>query len=212
MRTKKIGTFLMLLGGALIISALLLFSYNLFEASSAQKASAQVLSVMQKEVPRQEPFLDSVPEPAEHRNPYDYEMTELNIDGYDYIGYLTIPSLDLELPVMSQWDYTRLRIAPCRQMGSTKSDDLVIAGHNYRQHFGNLHKLSCGELIYFTDMDGIVSYYEIGEINVISPYSAELIETSPWDIILYTCTYGGKERVMLGATRLSPQKLLDRIG
>ena len=50
-------------------------------------------------------------------------MPTAQIDGYDYIGTLTIPALELELPVMAQWDYDRLTIAPCRQFGTTQTDD-----------------------------------------------------------------------------------------
>ena len=33
------------------------------------------------------------------------EMPEVEIDGNDYIGTLSIPALELSLPVMSQWSY-----------------------------------------------------------------------------------------------------------
>ena len=72
-------------------------------------------------------------------DPYDPEMTVVEIDGYGYVGVLTIPTLELELPVMSEWDAARLKIAPCRYSGSTKTRDLVIAGHNYTTH----HRESC---------------------------------------------------------------------
>ncbi len=45
-------------------------------------------------------------------DPYDPEMTVVEIDGYGYVGVLTIPALELELPVMSEWDAARLKIAP----------------------------------------------------------------------------------------------------
>lgn len=56
----------------------------------------------------------------------DATMTVVEINGYDYVGYLSVPKLDLELPVMSDWDYDRLKTVPCRHFGSTKTDDLVI--------------------------------------------------------------------------------------
>ena len=37
-----------------------------------------------------------------------------DIDGNEYIGYLTIPALGLELPVMAELDSARLETAPCR--------------------------------------------------------------------------------------------------
>ena len=41
-------------------------------------------------------------------------MPVINVEGHDYIGCLSIPALDLELPIMSTWNYPKLRIAPCR--------------------------------------------------------------------------------------------------
>lgn len=75
-------------------------------------------------------------------DPYATEMTEVEIDGYYYIGYISIPALGMELPVMSDWSYPQLNISPCRYAGSTKTDDLVIAGHNYTRHFGGIKNLS----------------------------------------------------------------------
>ena len=39
-------------------------------------------------------------------------MTVTELNGWDYIGYLSIPSIGLELPVLSQWSYAGLKIAP----------------------------------------------------------------------------------------------------
>lgn len=103
----------------------------------------------------------------------DLPMTEVEIDGYGYIGYLSLPTLNLELPVMAEWDYDRLAIAPCRYVGSTKSDDLVIAAHNFAQHFGKLSSLSPGDLVYFVDMDGVLSAYEVVELDVLAPTAIE---------------------------------------
>lgn len=91
-------------------------------------------------------------------------MTQVRIDGYDYIGCLTIPSLDLELPVMSDWDYTRLKIAPCLYYGSLETDNMVIAAHNYDCHFGRLSQLNIGDEIIFTYMNSVVCRYRVGDV------------------------------------------------
>ena len=66
------------------------------------------------------------------------------LDGYDYIGYIEIPAIKLKLPVMATWDYERLNLAPCRQFGSAKDRNLVIAAHNFDTHFGKLGTLIDG--------------------------------------------------------------------
>lgn len=131
------------------------------------------------------------------------EMTTTVIDGYEYIGYLSIPSLDLELPVMSSWSYSNLRISPCRYSGSLLTDDLVICAHNYARHFGKIKNLSVGDEVCFTDMDGNEILYEVAEVTTLAPTAVEEMTNSGYDLTLYTCTYGGKSRVTVRCNRVS---------
>ena len=111
------------------------------------------------------------------------------------MGYIEIPTLGLKLPVMAQWDYDRLKIAPCRQFGSSRTDDLVIAAHNYESHFGRLKELVKGDTVTFTDMEGIINTYSVEKIETLKPESVDAVENSGYDLVLYTCTLGGKTRV-----------------
>lgn len=210
MKKNKAGIICIAIGAALILAALLLLLHNMAEDDLAGKTAINKLSELQDEISERENQL----EPTIHVNPYDEdevaeskEMTVAEIDGYGYIGYLSIPVLKLKLPVMSEWSYPQLKIAPCRQFGSTKSDDLVIAGHNYRTHFGHLSSLRVDDLVQFTDMDGTVSYYVVGEVNTIPPDSTDEVEHSQWALVLYTCTPGGKNRVMVGCQRITEDEL-----
>lgn len=211
---KKAGIVCVSLGAVLIISALLLFLYNQWEDDQAGKESenllANVQSVISERTEETEPKETTQPietidttvptEPTETQSP---EMTVIELDGYGYIGFLTIPSLEIELPVMSEWDYARLKLAPCRQSGSSKTDDLVIAAHNYKRHFGNLSQLSIGSLIYFTDMDGNVNTYAVAKMDTLDPEAVDVVLNSEFDLVLYTCTYGGKNRVTVFCDRIT---------
>lgn len=182
----------MVLGAVLVMAALSLFLWNQWEAKRAEEASAEILSQMTGEIGEQSTDSD----------PYDPNMTEVEIDGYYYIGYVSIPALNLELPVMSQWDYARLKIAPCRYSGSTKTDDLVIAAHNYVRHFGKLSRLSVGDTVYFTDMDGVRSSYEVAVVDVLVPTAVAEMTAGEYDLTLFTCTYGGKSRMTIRCDRV----------
>jgi len=187
----------MVLGAVLIAAALSLFLWNRGED---RQAGASVEAVMPRLVAqiRAPDTVETESEPAVR--PIS-AMTEREIDGYAYIGYLSIPAGNLELPVMSQWDYERLKIAPCRYSGSTGTGDLVIAAHNYERHFGILSKLSQGEQIYFTDMDGIVHTYEVAAVEVLTPTSIAEMTAGEYDLTLFTCTYGGQNRVTVRCDR-----------
>lgn len=199
---NKAGVACMLLGAALVAAALLLFFGNRSEASEAAAASEAVLPQVEAAIAERTGGAGEAEAPAALPDPYDPEMTVVEIDGYGYVGYLSIPSLGLELPVMADWDYTRLRIAPCRYAGSTRTDDLVIAAHNYARHFGALQTLRPGDAVWFTDMDGVVTAYAVAVVEVLQPTAVEEMTAGEYDLTLFTCTYGGQSRVTVRCDRV----------
>ena len=192
---NKLGTLCMILGTVLIVAALSLFLWNRREAEHAAEAAETILPQVVEQI------AETAAEAPAPPDPFDPTMTEAEIDGYMYIGYLSIPALGLELPVMSEWDYTRLTIAPCRYSGSTKTDDLVIAAHNYARHFGGLSGLSGGEEVYFVDMDNVVSCYTVVAVEILPPTAVEEMTNGDYDLSLFTCTYGGRSRVTVRCDR-----------
>lgn len=203
---NKLGIACMVLGTALVLASLGLLLWNRQADRQAGEAVDRVLPQLMEQIhlptPKpSDPTAPTDPEPS-YPDPYDPTMTEVEIDGYAYIGYLSIPGAGLELPVMAQWDYPRLKIAPCRYVGSTKTDDLVIAAHNYSRHFGGLSKLEAGERVYFTDMDGVVSTYEVVAVEVLNPTAIEEMTAGDYDLTLFTCTYGGRSRVTARCDRV----------
>lgn len=144
---NKIGTTLIILGVILVLSATALFARNKYEENKAADSASGVLNQLQEVILKDE----KPDETLTVTEPMDTSMPTVTVDGYHYIGYLSIPNLALELPVMDSWDYSKLKIAPCHYYGSYKTDDLVIAGHNYKKHFGELKNLDVGSAVYFTD-------------------------------------------------------------
>lgn len=130
----------------------------------------------------------------------EIEMPMIEIDGESYIGFLEIPELNLSLPVMAgEWIETKLKKAPCLYEGSVYMDDMIIAGHNYRSHFSPLKKLKEGTEIYFIDAEGNVFPYVLAWTEVIEEYDVHKMQskTEEWNLTLFTCTYGGRERYTL---------------
>ena len=131
-------------------------------------------------------------------------MPVKEINGHEYIGFVSIPSLELELPVMSDWTYPQLQIAPCRYSGSLYSDDLVIMAHNYPKHFGKLFDLRFGDILLFTDMDGESVTYEVAALDILESGAIEEMTAGDFDLTLFTCTYGGQSRVTVRCDRYEP--------
>ena len=75
--------------------------------------------------------------------------------------------------------------------------------HNYASHFGGLSELSEGDNVFFTDMDGIVTMYEVVAQDILDPYAVEEMTSGEFDLTLFTCTYGGQSRVTVYCDRVS---------
>lgn len=203
---KKSGNVFALAGVILILTAMLLLFYNKYEDAQAGQEAEILLQEVQNII-----TTESVNPPTEQTevSELDSEQIEVqtpeqivvDIDGYDCIGCLSIPDLELELPVLYDWDYTKLKIAPCRQFGSSKTDNLVIVAHNYKNHFGSLSNLELGGTVVFTDMDGEINTYEVALMDTLNPDEVEAVQNSGYDLVLYTCTYGGKARVTVFCDR-----------
>ena len=185
---RKLAIFFMTVGILLVAFSVGLLAYNNYENKKAQASSDQLVETIRQSVAENELKQEII-------DPFDEEMKVKEIDGYGYIGYLSVPALDLELPVMSEWDYGRLKISPCRYYGSTKTDNLVIAAHNYKVHFGYLGHLKVGDSIIFTDMESSVYYYKVDSVELLMPTDVDKVKDSGDDLILYTCTYGGAKRI-----------------
>ena len=216
---KHKGRFLILTGLLLVAAALFLAAYNLYDEARAKRSATEIMASLEADIPgvlSPEPFeiteetntaalLEEVEIPDYLLNP-DMEMPVENIDGIDYIGVLRIPTLELELPIISEWSYQKLKTAPCRYSGSAYQDDLIIAAHNYNSHFGNLKNLREGDTATFTDMDGNVFTYEMVELEILQPTDIEGMESGEWDLTLFTCTIGGSSRVTARFERVENDK------
>ena len=185
-------------GLVLLAAALALTAYNLYDARRAARSVERTLEALERAEPA-EPAPEAAPETPEEPPAYlsdpETPMPTVEVDGSDYIGTLEIPSLELSLPVMSEWSYPKLRIAPCRYLGSAYLGDLIIAAHNYDSHFGRLSRLTAGDAVIFTDGDGNVFRYAVSQIQELPGTAIEEMEAGEWDLTLFTCTLGGRARV-----------------
>jgi sortase A len=210
MRDKRnqAGNVLIAVGVLLLVASALLWGYNLWENHRAGETAAAVLSQLpasQETEAGDAATLSATPAdtvPAAEDLPLyvthpDMEMPTVEIDGNSYIGRLDIPALELSLPVMSEWSYPNLKLAPCRYEGSAYQNDLIIAAHNFKRHFGTLRNLSYGDSVTFTDAEGNVFHYEVAEIEQLEPTAIEEMKDGGWALTLFTCTVGGSYRVTI---------------
>lgn len=189
-------------------AALCLTAFNLSEASRAASFSETVLLDMNiVTLPSQEtPAIEDTSIPSDSESVYiinsEIDMPTITVNGNEYIGVLEIPALGLSLPVISKWSYPNLRLAPCRYKGSAYLDDLIIAAHNYKQHFGLLKDLNTGDEIKFIDVDSNCFTYKVFEVEQLAGTDREEMEAGDWDLTLFTCTIGGQARITVRCERM----------
>ena len=204
---QKIGKVCMILGGLLILASAGLLAYNKWDASRADKAAQQALGELEQTLTQtiEDKTKDDTLALQPELDP-EQAMTEVELDGWNYIGYLSIPSVGLQLPVMSEWSYAGLKVAPGRYSGSTYADNMVVCAHNYAKHFSPIKWLAEGAEVYFTDMDGMVWSYEVSYVENLQPTQIEKMTTKTedsdaWDLTLFTCTTGGSARCAVRCVR-----------
>jgi sortase A len=192
-RRAGLGPLLMALGAALLLSAGLLFLYNVADAGRAAEAALRVADTLTALIEaRAEDAAAGEADPSD----------TVSVGGEDYLGVLRIPALRLALPVMRDWSYERLKISPCRYSGDTANDTMVIAAHNYKRHFGNIRGLSQGDELTFTDVNGHTIRYAVAKKETLEATDFLDMTASGYDLTLFTCTYGGAARVTVRCDRV----------
>ena len=182
---KWIGAVCVFLGVICLLCSVSFVVYNRWEAENAAKVTDSLLVDVQSVIAEQN---------AE-QNDSQSKMPTINVNGYECIGILSIPVLDLELPVLTDWSYAKLKKAPCHYYGTYYEKDFVIAAHNYKSHFGRLSELQAGDIVVFTDINNIEHYYEVVLLETLPKNATKEMITSGFDLSLYTCTPGGSNRV-----------------
>lgn len=189
-------------GAILLLAAAGSFGYNRQEdARAGAEARAAVQELKETVMEQNTAGTPSETAGSDGEELPETELPAVMLDGYEYVGVLSVPALDLSLPVMRDWSYPKLKLSPCRESGSSRTDDLVIAAHNYRSHFGRLGDLTSGDEVGFTDMDGVENHYAVTKTEILKPDEVDAVEHSGYPLVLYTCTYGGKTRIAVFCER-----------
>ena len=195
---KWIGVICVFLGVICILSAIGFVAYNRWEDKNAEEIAQDLLEDVQSMIETTQPELplpdDTVNLPGETEK-IPAEMATVEVGGYDCIGILSVPVLDLELPVLTDWSYAKLKKAPCHYYGTYYEKDFVIAAHNYKSHFGRLSQLQAGDIVIFTDVNGADHYYEVALLETLPKEATLEMIASGFGLSLYTCTPGGANRV-----------------
>lgn len=185
---NKVGRICTALGALLVLAALMLWDYNDAEANRAEAAAQELLAEVNalQADPAENTALSATPETAQKGN---------------FLGVLTIPALDLELPVYATCDDALMKDTVCRYSGAVDTENLVIAGHNYRRHFGKLSDLQQGDEVMLKTMDGNTYTYQVMALETLNATAVDEMTSGEYALTLFTCDYSGNARI---AVRCQP--------
>ena len=128
--------------------------------------------------------------------------------GFEVLGTIEIPATKVKYPILAKLSKQSLDTAVVaiypREVNLNTPGNVVIAGHNYRNgtFFSNNKKLSNGDKIYITDLNGnkvtyiIYNKYETDE-NDTKSYNKDT--NGKMEITLSTCTDNSKARIIIEA-------------
>lgn len=214
-RSTSRGLPAIVLGVVFIIMGMALFFHNMYDdvragIQAAEEKDQLIEIVLPNGTEQHEQIINSHSKlPLElpsdeiaEETPEEYrEMPVKEMNGDIFVAILSVPELNLELPVRNEWSYEKLTASPCRYTGSAYMNDLVICAHNYSQHFGRLKDLDEGSEILLVDMDGNLFIYRVALIETLMPTDIEKMLSSDYDLSLFTCTLGGRTRVTVRCVR-----------
>ena len=134
----------------------------------------------------------------------DGKYTDEYGNTYTYESILSIPSLGIEYPVLSETSEELLKISINKFWGGSANSVgyYCIVGHNYKsgKMFGKLSQMKSGDTIKLTDLSGKTLEYKVYDRYVVDPENVACtsqITNGLKEVTLITCTNGGKQRLII---------------
>lgn len=130
--------------------------------------------------------------------------TDSNGVTYTYESILTIPTLGIKYPVLSDTSEDLLKISLNKFWGGSPNavGNYCVVGHNYKsgKMFGKLSQIQTGDKVYLQDMSGQKLAYQVYDRYVVYPEDVACtsqITNGLKEMTLITCTNGGKQRLVV---------------
>lgn len=134
----------------------------------------------------------------------EYENFPREYRGYQTIGKIKIPKLEIEKYILVETTEESLKAAVTKTCGPKANEigNLCISGHNYVQTFGRLKELEVGDKILITDTYNREITYQVYKVYKVDPTDTSCLsqETNgEREITLITCTLGAIKRNIVKA-------------
>jgi len=190
MKPKTRGILLIILGLLLTFAGAGLYAGYERQANLAGNNAKVLLQEVKKDIRKRQ--LEAVVTEAP-----EGQMLQTSVGGYAVIGILKVEEAAIELPVLESWSYEQLEYGPCRYSGALAEGDLVLLGHNYRDHLASLDQVEKGDTVEFMDVEGKSHIFQVAKTSVLKPTQVEELSAGNFPLTIFTCTPGGQSRFVV---------------
>lgn len=146
-------------------------------------------------------------ENIESKKVMSQKILPTDIDGFEVIGKLEIPKLNLSTYILSEMNDDTLSKSVTKLCGPNinEAGNFCILGHNYNKKtmFGNLKKIEINDKVILTNMYGQKVEYIVYDIYKVYPNEVECLTQKTYgnrEATLITCTTGAIKRLIIKAT------------
>ena len=134
------------------------------------------------------------------------KYTASNGKTYTMVGKVSIPSINVNYPILAETTDALLKVSVCKFWGCEPNEvgNLCIAGHNYRNNrfFSKVLNLTVGNTVEITDLTERTLTYVVYDKYTVDPTDVSCtsqLTNGKKEVTLITCTNDSKQRVVVKA-------------
>lgn len=180
---------------AIVVTGAIIYNYILSKQNDDNLANV----VMEIE----EQFLNNM-------NTNNAEPVKMQYNGYDVVGIINIPSINIKYPIINKTNDTTMKYSITKFSGGDINSigNFTVAGHNNLNGtmFGKVKRLKIGDEIKMTDLYNNTVTYQIFDIYSVDPNDVSCLESvdeNTREITLITCTNGHLNRLITKAREIA---------
>ena len=186
---------IMLIIAALVVIGLIIYNYVVSEQNDNNLA--KVVTEIEEQF-------------SNNANTNSIEPANEQYNGYDVVGIIEIPSINIKYPIINKTNDTTMKYSITKFSGGEINSigNFTVAGHNNLNGtmFGKVKRLNIGDQIKMTDLYNNTVTYEIFEIYSVDPNDVSVlnpVDENTREITLITCTNGHLNRLITKAREVA---------
>lgn len=186
---------IMLIIAALVVIGLIIYNYVVSEQNDNNLA--KVVTEIEEQF-------------SNNANTNSIEPANVQYNGYDVVGIIEIPSINIKYPIINKTNDTTMKYSITKFSGGEINSigNFTVAGHNNLNGtmFGKVKRLNIGDQIKMTDLYNNTVTYEIFEIYLVDPNDVSVlnpVDENTREITLITCTNGHLNRLITKAREVA---------